>query len=292
MKRLSCLLVLLSILLASCSLNLLSQEDALGTASDFSGTVISDAGDFLILLISDTHEGRVKSVYTDYYTQLTNWLKSSSPFQAAFLLGDITNDATSEQYASALSKYGGMNSSVYVTAGNHDVRKNGRNLFLSTFGKVYQKVIIGGISFYLLDSSFRCFGKAQLDKLKQALKQDGNPKFFLTHMPLAGQDVNYYYLCLSDSDERKLLLALMKENNVNLYLAGHRHLLMDTVTYSDTCHEVDIGPLNGKNITIEQPPNWYTLSYNSTTKEATITQYIGQGNSVEQHIVGTFIIAQ
>ena len=54
---------------------------------------------------------------------------------------------------------------------------------------MYQAFSFGGYSFYLLDTSDRSVSKAQLSKLKQALKNDSQPKLFLTHYPLAADSM-------------------------------------------------------------------------------------------------------
>jgi 3',5'-cyclic AMP phosphodiesterase CpdA len=167
---------------------------------------------------------------------------------------------------------------IKTILGNHDNRNGGRKKFAEIIDQPpYQAFQVGVkdsdagyVSFYMLDSSPRAFSKPQMAKLEEALKNDTNPKIFMTHYPLSSNDVSYYYLSLTDTEQRETMIKLMLENKVGLYLAGHRHQQMDPVTYSSSCHELTLASMNGLDTQFESPPTWYIMEVDTKYNMAKI----------------------
>lgn len=265
---------------------LLDEEDAYGKASNFTLQEIAPAlsgTSFTILLITDVHVGRQSRVPDSYdaFGNMDDWVTSvtsSGSYDFLINLGDLTDDSTDSQYASAKHFYENMASHMnlgsFTTIGNHDNRRGGRRRFNEYLGSpMYQAFSFGGYSFYLLDTSDRSVSKAQLSKLKQALKNDSQPKLFLTHYPLAADSMSYYYLALTDSEEREELIDLMVSNKVGLWVAGHRHAQKGPVVYTSTCHEITLASLNGLDDPWESPPSWYVMTVDTLAKTVTFDRY-------------------
>lgn len=314
MKRLPLLLVL-TLLCASCSLHLLEkQDDALEDAGDFATTTISSIQEgrpWKILLITDTHVGRKTDDYPTNFKWFQAWyyqdeaylLRDHQPdiasetvpadhdFDAVIHLGDVSDDSKASQYDLAYDQYvlglkgvytpkdsgaavsDGTHTPLFATPGNHDVRGDGRDHFLSYFGQGEWKLDLGDLSAYILDSGNRYFGPSQLGKLEDALEDDGKPKLFLSHMPLSDQDIVYFYLTLTDEEERAKVIRFMSEYDVRAFIDGHRHRLVGPYKIKDGLKEISLSCLNGPDGLEEQPPTWYVLSYDGDN-HLEITQYM------------------
>ena len=278
---------------------MLAQEDEYGAKANFDlqtlNVKLDDEGKFTVLIITDVHDGRSKRVSQSYtpYEQFEKWyasnIDSSWSIDLVCNLGDLTDNSTDEQYQNGQKFYdklkelnagvGKSTIDIKTTIGNHDNRNGGRKKFAEIIQQPpYQAFKIGDAtygyySFYMLDSSPRAFSKPQMAKLEEALKKDANPKLFLTHYPLSSNEVSYYYLSLTDTEQRETMIKLMLENKVGLYLAGHRHQQMDPVTYSPTCHELTLASMNGLDTQFESPPTWYIMEMDTTINMAMIYRF-------------------
>lgn len=269
---------------SSCN-GLLDEEDVYGQRSNF---ILQDRGgtsgsSFNVLLFSDVHVGRKERVGQSYdpYGSLDQWVErgiSSLHPDLVICLGDITDSSTAQQYAQAREFFENVQEKVGETTyvakaiGNHDNRGDGRKRFSEVLGSpMYQAFSYGGYSFYILDSSPRSVSKPQMEKLKRAVFEDSQPKFFLTHYPLSASSFTYYYLALSDSEQRDEMIDLMLGHNVGLWLAGHRHHREGPFEFSRRCHELTLASLNGLDDGWESPPTWYVMEVKDHT--AVITEY-------------------
>ncbi len=296
-------LALTTLLLAtSCSLGLLDhQDDSLEKAGNFDGIdlvasgAVSDANDWYALIMTDTHVGRKAEDYPDNFAWFQTWYtanKSASdgiPISFLIHLGDLTDDSYESQYLEARREYLGDLPDTYAyfigtsdssrtvpfffTPGNHDVRKHGRDHFLTYFGPGEWKLEVGGVSLYGLDTGRRYFGGTQIEKLEDALRQDSNKKLFLSHIPLSDQNPVYTYLTLTDEEERARMIHDMVAYGVSAYIDGHRHLLVGPYHITDDLQEISLSCLNGPDLLEDKAPAWYILHYDGSANQATITQY-------------------
>mgnify|MGYP001228288681 CR=1 FL=1 len=289
-------LLLITALLSSCG-GMLSQEDEYGEKANFdlqtTNVTLDEDGKYTVLIITDVHDGRSKRVSQSYtpYAQFEKWYASnidtSWSIDLVCNLGDLTDNSTDEQYQAGQNFYAklkelnagvGKTIEIKTILGNHDNRNGGRKKFAEIIDQPpYQAFQVGDkdsgagyVSFYMLDSSPRAFSKPQMAKLEEALKNDTNPKIFMTHYPLSSNDVSYYYLSLTDTEQRETMIKLMLENKVGLYLAGHRHQQMDPVTYSSSCHELTLASMNGLDTQFESPPTWYIMEVDTMYNMAKI----------------------
>ncbi len=290
------LVPLLTLLLASsCSLGLLgNQDDDLENAGDFNAIDLGISGDWNALIMTDTHVGRKAEKYPDNFQWFKSWYennKSEGGIEINLILhlGDLTDDSAKSQYLEAKREYLESLSDTYAyfvgsattqrtvpaffTPGNHDVRDDGRDHFLSTCGQSEWRVVIGDVSLYGLDSGRRFFGGTQIDKLESALRSDSGKKLFFSHMPLSDQDIRYTYLTLTNEEERARLIHDMAKYKVSAFIDGHRHMLIGPYDITSDIQEISLSCLNGPNLLDDQPPCWYILHYDSTMGKATLTQY-------------------
>ena len=287
MKRVL-IVLLIPLLLASCSLHLLEkQDDDLEEAGNFEDTLVTSDTDWNVLILTDSHVGRDSDSYPENHRWFKDWYlqnASSLDLKAVIHLGDITDDSKKSQYLLARDQYvtdlENVTTTVddeagkipfYATPGNHDVRGDGRDYFLKYFGKGEWKLVLGDLSLYILDSGNRYFGGSQIDKLEDALEHDSNEKLFLSHMPLSDQDIVYFYLTLTDEDERARLIHDMAQYHVRLFIDGHRHRLVGPYKIRDDLKEISLSCMHGPDVRNEQPPSWYILRKNGDT--LTLTEY-------------------
>ena len=301
MRRIALALTAL-LLAASCSLGLLDhQDDDLEKAGTFEGIdlvasgAVTNANDWYALIMTDTHVGRATKDYPDNFAWFQTWYNdnrsASDGIPISFLihLGDLTDGSYESQYLEARRQYLGDLSDTYAyfigasgsgrtvpfffTPGNHDVRKSGRDHFLTYFGPGEWKLVVGDVSLYGLDSGRRYFGGTQIDKLEDALKKDSNKKLFFSHIPLSDQNLVYTYLTLTDEEERARMIHDMVVYGASAYIDGHRHLLVGPYHITDDLQEISLSCLNGPDMLTEKAPVWYILHYDGSAAQATITQY-------------------
>lgn len=233
---------------------------------------------FSFLLITDYHLIRPDSgVYfaTDAFKAWLETEKDNLDF--VLNLGDVTDDARVDQYqdyhdfVEILKDDYGL--ACYSVMGNHDNRNPDLSIWKTYTGlERYYRLEHKGISFYMLDTSYRTLGKTQMRYLSEAIQQDSNPKLFCTHIPLYGK-ADLFYFALADTQERNLLLKLMTENNVGMYLSGHHHKGDVIYQYTDTCTEFVAGAFHGRDSIFEGPARWYVCTYDKANATFTIDRY-------------------
>ena len=287
------------LLLASCSLGLLDhQDDKLEEAGNFQDFDIplSDHSDWYALIMTDTHVGRTAEEYPDNFEWFKNWYENNRtgsdgiPISFMIHLGDLTDDSYKSQYLQARRQYLGELSDTYnpfvetrsgirtvpffFTPGNHDVRRDGRDHFLTYFGQGSWKLVAGDVSLYGLDSGRRYFGETQMKKLEAALKSDANgKKLVFSHMPLAAQNPVYTYLTLTNEEERARMIHNLVSSGTSAYIDGHRHLLVGPYEITDSLQEISLSCLNGPDLLKDKAPSWYLLHYDGSANQATLTEY-------------------
>lgn len=262
--------------------------------------------DFSFLLFTDPHFTRPDSgVY--YATEAFKaWLEDKNngvgalDLEFAICLGDVTDDsfeneyATYKQFVEYLDEHG---LKTFAIMGNHDNRGNGPDRWKTHVGlPYYYRLEHKGVSFYMMDTSYRTFGKKQLRYLQQAIANDPNRKIFCTHYPLYGKP-DLVYFTLADTRERNLILSLMGENNVGMYFAGHHHKGDVIARYNEGMTEFITGAFHGRDSIFEGPARWYVCSYSRSDGTMGITRYTKYDsspstNDIETTEMGTFRFAR
>ena len=193
----------------------------------------SKAEDFSFLLVTDTHIGKGdgKRIDKEFLSYLEENGKS---LNLSFIvnLGDITDNATRSEFTSFIDAslkpwQEATDTSLFIPLlGNHDNRIDGPYLFKELFNKrtTYYRFDYNGVSFYILDSSFRTLGKTQLKLFEKAMEESDKetPKVILSHIPLHGNDT-VFYAALVDSNEIRKIVQAMRKGGARVYLSGHQH---------------------------------------------------------------------
>ncbi|WP_320130201.1 metallophosphoesterase [uncultured Sphaerochaeta sp.] len=259
------------------------------------------------LLMTDQHFTRqdtgVWYAQDTFFSWLQTYQETTAGQDARHLdlmlsLGDVTEDSREiefSQYSQFLAKLKTYGIETHSIKGNHDIRsKEESNNYWDTYVQepLFQAFSYHGVSFYLLDTSCRTLGITQREKLERALAKDGQPKIFLTHMPLYGKPTLLYY-CLPDTQEREEILRIMNQYSVGLYISGHHHQGDITYRFTDTLSEFVAGAFNGRTSLVETTlPRWYICSFDASTSVISITRYAVHKStlSVDSTLLGTFIL--
>ncbi len=236
---------------------------------------------FTFLLFTDTHFIRPDSgVY--YATEaFENWLSSDETralsIEFALCLGDATDDSFESEYLTYVRFVEKLDTvyglTCYSVMGNHDNRGSGTDRWKKHINTPpYYRFVHKGISFYMLDTSYRTLGKKQMGYLSETIAEDGNQKLFCTHFPLYGKP-DLFYFALADTQERNLIIKLMTKNNVGMYLSGHHHKGDVVYQYTDTCTEFIAGAFHGRDNILEGPARWYVCQYDASRNTLKITRH-------------------
>ena len=198
-----------------------------------------------ILVLSDIHFGQDRADRHD--NDVVDWLESlESEARPKFCvnLGDTADHGFESEFDSYLDfedeiKTSLLSSPVYSLIGNHDLRRDGWEVFkekLYPYTSCYHFESTG-MSYYFLDSADGTLGKGQLKNLENAFKADSKPKVIFTHEPIYHDKANLLSAtALQDTHEADKLLTLFAKNRVLLYLCGHSHAFRRNSLGSFTGH--------------------------------------------------------
>ena len=241
----------------------------------------TEADDFKILLISDTHFGKAKSgtffkteEFEKYITETTDIL-STSDFIVN--LGDISDNSEQAQ----LDEYKKWSEELFAgkpivnVIGNHDNRNGGVQRFIDTVAytdSTYYRFNASDVQFYVVDSAFRTLGRQQLDHLMKVLEENKDEKkIILTHIPLYGSITNFY-ASFADEKERNFLLSRFSRYGVNLLLTGHKHVPESYYDYTDSFTEIVVNGFHGESFR-GSVPAFYVCEYKKADSSFTIDAY-------------------
>ena len=241
----------------------------------------TEADDFKILLISDTHFGKAKSgtffkteEFEKYITETTDIL-STSDFIVN--LGDVSDNSEQAQ----LDEYKKWSEELFAgkpivnVIGNHDNRNGGVQRFIDTVAytdSTYYRFNASDVQFYVVDSAFRTLGRQQLDHLMKVLEANKDKKkIILTHIPLYGSITNFY-ASFADEKERNFLLSRFSRYGVNLLLTGHKHVPESYYDYTDSFTEIVVNGFHGESFR-GSVPAFYVCEYKKADSSFTIDAY-------------------
>ena len=241
----------------------------------------TEADDFKILLISDTHFGKAKSgtffkteEFEKYITETTDIL-STSDFIVN--LGDISDNSEQAQ----LDEYKKWSEELFAgkpivnVIGNHDNRNGGVQRFIDTVAytdSTYYRFNASDVQFYVVDSAYRTLGRQQLDHLMKVLEENKDEKkIILTHIPLYGSITNFY-ASFADEKERNFLLSRFSRYGVNLLLTGHKHVPESYYDYTDSFTEIVVNGFHGESFR-GSVPAFYVCEYKKADSSFTIDAY-------------------
>ncbi|WP_127579559.1 outer membrane protein assembly factor BamB family protein [Paenibacillus koleovorans] len=179
-----------------------------------------DVSTFTFAQLSDVHE----PIGHNNFLAIINELNTTIQPAFTVVTGDISDHGTDAQYAQYEDDMALIDSPVYTTPGNHDVRwwnSNGKDDFTDRIGSLYSSFNYGGVHFVLLDTTVTLeldekFSKKMLDWLAVDLQgiPAGMPVIFFAHHPFEIQN---------NVTGKSELLDLVESYNVVAFLSGHLH---------------------------------------------------------------------
>ncbi|MEO5970492.1 MAG: metallophosphoesterase, partial [Bdellovibrionia bacterium] len=143
------------------------------------------------------------------------------------VLGDLTEDGTSEEYRVVKSALEGVGIPYYATIGNHDLFQDssagGWGTWKSTFGPAtYSVVVSNAVRFIFLDTASGDIGANQFLWLKAQLLTKVPFTFVGSHYPIY-DGITPIMWRLASLEERYKLTSVLDEGGVYAYISGHIH---------------------------------------------------------------------
>ena len=181
---------------------------------------------FTIAHISDIHAGSQYFV-PNLMDRAVIELNELGP-DIVVVTGDLTNQGYKQEYLLMKSYLDKIQCGhMVVVPGNHDARNVGYIHFEEMFGSRQSVIHNNGISIVGVDSSepdldYGTIGRHRYEWIREQFKVEANFRVFLLHhhllpVPGTGRERNMVY----DAGDT---LEVLQECNVNLVLAGHKHV--------------------------------------------------------------------
>lgn len=302
MKKISLILLSL-VMLCSCDFAFYSDYLSMDTNTFLNEIDIQEeGGDNMLrfLVLSDAHYNR--ELRDDGIIRnednLFAYLDKDKDIDAVFFLGDMIDDAVSEDYIALEGFIGRLKAHLPETAeiisapGNHDYNKGSDS---AQWTEVFKDLVfdsgntgayrISDTVIYKLDSAYRLLGRDQLDHLETALEStDATYKLILSHVPinLDHADQGLFQFVLADNNERGRLIRMFSSENA-LYLAGHHHKGGVLSSFSESFHEYVFPAFHRKDLLwgLESRGYYHILELNEDTGEVVIKSYQIQDESLE-----------
>ena len=180
-----------------------------------------------LLHISDTHFGSSSHFNQDALNTLTEEVYSDR-YDVMVHSGDVTQSGTPSEYQEAQRFFSDVQMPWVVTAGNHDARSGGQELFEKYMGQPQGVKTIGDAVLIYVNSAAPDknegrLGQVKFNMIREALQEHHNRpvKIMVFHhhiipIPRAGRERNV----LANAGD---LLELFLRFDVDLILSGHRH---------------------------------------------------------------------
>lgn len=143
------------------------------------------------------------------------------------VLGDLTEDATTDQYTKIKSALDGVGIPYFATIGNHDLFQSGSaggwDSWKSTFGPAtYSLTVAGVVRFLMIDTASGDIGRSQFDWLESQLRTPIAFNFVGSHYSLY-DGITPVMWRISSVEERYKLMGIMDKYGVYAYVGGHVH---------------------------------------------------------------------
>jgi len=164
-------------------------------------------------------------------TMLARFAEDVAPNAIEFfaVTGDITEDATTQEFSDIKTGLDAVGIPYYVTLGNHDLfnsgSKGGWDVWKQTFGPAtFSVTIANAVRLILLDTAAGELGKEQFQFLETELatRPAGSFAFVGTHYPLYDTQLSQLW-CLPSVEERYRLGSMMDAYGTYAFFAGHIH---------------------------------------------------------------------
>jgi 3',5'-cyclic AMP phosphodiesterase CpdA len=184
-------------------------------------SMLSDPDKFSFVVISDTQirdEGRSLVPKLKDYFPLKN-------IKFVLIMGDLTEDATPDEFDKIKAIIDALGIPVYSTIGNHDLfQKQGWPLWKAKFGAATYSVSIGnGMRVIMLDTADGKIGESQFRWLEEQLRIPYTFTLIGSHYPIY-DGVDPFMWRLESTEERyKLTSMIVGNSGLTYFMAGHLH---------------------------------------------------------------------
>jgi Icc protein len=179
--------------------------------------------EFSFALFADIH------VMKDHSSLVANFAKDILPKGIRFfvVLGDLTDDGTTDEFESTKSQLDATGIPYYVTIGNHDLyqssEKGGWANFRKTFGPAtYAVTLANTVRFVFLDTGSGEIGSEQFNWLQDQLSTPVRYTFVASHYGVFDGLVPKPWR-LESVEERYKLMGILTRYKVYAHVAGHLH---------------------------------------------------------------------
>jgi len=156
----------------------------------------------------------------------------------AFVLGDITDNGTADEYMGYSSMISGLDMQLYHMPGNHDLLNGSNENYVRFFGSPNYSIFIGDVHFIMLDNSRDTFGEtrtpannrtssAQRLWLLAELEMPASARVVMFHIPLfhiTGKADERYTISDINMTEAAEFEKIMESHGVGLVASGHTPL--------------------------------------------------------------------
>lgn len=138
--------------------------------------------------------------------------------------GDLTDEATADQFALCRARLDSVGVPYYVTTGNHDLYSTGGwDRYKQTFGpSCYALPVANRLLLLFIDSAEGVIGEPQFAWLEEQLARPGYLKIVITHFPLWDGDRPTMWRFASPA-ERYRLQDLLERTGATALVSGHIH---------------------------------------------------------------------
>ncbi len=141
-----------------------------------------------------------------------------------FHCGDITPFGQEEQYQRFDDATRNLSVPLFLTAGNHDIKLNGGQLYQSRYGPSTYSFDFGGAHFAIFDSSAGDVSETILQWLEDDLSTaKAQYKFVFTHIPPFDPRADGNHTLLNTTTATRLM-NIFESESVNVVFAGHIHM--------------------------------------------------------------------
>ncbi len=173
-----------------------------------------DPKNFSYVVLGDT-QGR-----NDIFEYMVPFIKERNP-DFVLYCGDLTTMGTTEQFKEFMTVTDKVNSPLFLTPGNHDI-KSGIDNYKRLFGALDYSFGFDGYKFFSIDSSKQSLTSKQLSWLENNSMENDKNKILFTHVPLFSNILPEHIY--PDLGVPRNLMKILEENDFEYCFSGHLHL--------------------------------------------------------------------
>ncbi len=166
--------------------------------------------------------------YQDGIAQVVESANSNLP-DFIFHCGDLTPFGQENQYENVLDTLDPLNIPLFTTAGNHDIRQGGNDIYKQNFGPFNYSFDFGPAHFTILDTSSGDIPEDDLEWLESdLLATDLEWKFVFTHIPPLDPRSGMNHT-LTNPSTINHLIDILETTETDAIFSGHIHMFNHSI---------------------------------------------------------------